>query len=221
MSTEHERGEWWIDEDGQSVYADGDIGDMNHEGLVIQRVLCSLADKMGVYDYDDGDWDYIRDKVTKKYLEDHPELEDQEIDTDKLFMMLLMINGVDTEIISLAQGNGDARQYAAENWGWKHVNDDSVNTWTLTPDDADIILSGLWDIHGELEPDDEFEIYVHTTEESYTLTIAQLEHMANGSTQILRQNLLNFDLANQAALAYGIFHDKHEMHPCYKNRIGD
>lgn len=32
------RGEYWIDENGDVDFADGDIGDRNHEGIVIDRV---------------------------------------------------------------------------------------------------------------------------------------------------------------------------------------
>lgn len=29
-------GEWWIDDGGSPMYADGDVGDMNHEMLVLE-----------------------------------------------------------------------------------------------------------------------------------------------------------------------------------------
>ena len=31
------RGEWWFQE-GQAVFADGDVGDMNHEAVVIETL---------------------------------------------------------------------------------------------------------------------------------------------------------------------------------------
>ena len=34
-------GEWWIDDNGQAVFADGDVGEYNHEGYVIGVILSS------------------------------------------------------------------------------------------------------------------------------------------------------------------------------------
>lgn len=47
------RGEYWFDEHGDSMYADGDIGDMNHEAYVIQRCIGELAGEFNVHRDDD------------------------------------------------------------------------------------------------------------------------------------------------------------------------
>ena len=39
VQEEHQTGEWWIDEDGSTTYADGDVGDRNHEGIVIETLV--------------------------------------------------------------------------------------------------------------------------------------------------------------------------------------
>lgn len=40
------RGEWWIDPDGVSQYADGDVGDQGHEGIAFEHFLWSKSEEL-------------------------------------------------------------------------------------------------------------------------------------------------------------------------------
>jgi len=103
--------------------------------------------------------------------------EDYEPFLDEVFKEL----GVTEEELALAEGNGDAREYAMEHWGWKRVAGHQIETWTLTPNDIDAIVSGIGEILGESEEGDdeklELYIYVYSNGKSYDFTLAQLEAM--------------------------------------------
>jgi hypothetical protein len=53
--------EYWIDDNGQSIYADGDVGDYNHEGYVISTIL-------GMHDLDPEQVDIENNKADRMEL---------------------------------------------------------------------------------------------------------------------------------------------------------
>jgi len=75
--------------------------------------------------------------------------------------------GISDEDYSIAEGFGDAREYAMKKWGWKRVEGNNIETWTLTPEDLQIISSGLWDAYDEEAETSTFNIYVYGTKKSY------------------------------------------------------
>ena len=75
----------------------------------------------------------------------------------------------------MAEGYGDAREYAMKHWGWKRVVDNNVETWTLTPQDMQMIASGYGDIDDELEDNTEIYIYVYSTGQHHEATLGALE----------------------------------------------
>ena len=50
---EVDRGEWWILPDGSAVFADGDVGDSNHEGHVIETLSREIYEHFLGEVYDD------------------------------------------------------------------------------------------------------------------------------------------------------------------------
>jgi len=46
------QGEYWFDENGNTMYADGDVGDMNHEAYVIQRCVGEITSIFDIYSED-------------------------------------------------------------------------------------------------------------------------------------------------------------------------
>ena len=60
-------GEYWINDDGDILHADGDTGDMNHEGHVIdtlQSQITSLLD----HNYE-HDWEKFKEKAAEAAFE--------------------------------------------------------------------------------------------------------------------------------------------------------
>ena len=145
-------GEWWI-EDGQAMFADGDIGDMSHEAHVIMKLTREILDVFGVQDdseflkelseyYDQLGFESIYD-VTINSLVDSEEL------------VAHWPNTVQRQAaVECVLGNGDARDYALVWDGWKRVKGNNVETWTLTADDLRSIADGLADT-GCFDDDDD------------------------------------------------------------------
>ena len=129
------RGEYWLDS-GQSMFADGDIGDMNHEGYAIdnaQREILSAMDGDEFSEGDGVDWDgFIA------------HLEEVHGDEDG-YLAAMKEAGISDELYQTALGMGDVRQYAAEQWGWIRVHGNDVQMRDLSQ--LDDLASGLADAH--------------------------------------------------------------------------
>lgn len=140
------RGEWWII-DGQSLFADGDSSDMNHEGYVIQSIQSKYVDD----EFNRGD--YI----------DWQGFENTFQNPDRALKGL----GMTDEEISIARGSHpDAREYGIKKLGWKRVAGNNVETQNLTSKDISDLRSGLGEIleqEAEDEEDVEFNIEVRST----------------------------------------------------------
>ena len=177
------QGEYWINESGSATYADGDIGDQNHEMVVIQSVQGLYADEQfhrGEY----VDWDgFLRSIAGEKMQEAYqnpavmqevlsiagaatPE-ELSTADMTDIAQHLLEQRGMSPEEWNIASGRGDARLYAAKNWGWKRLQGVNVETWSLTSEDLKNIANGLWDAYQEEAEDGAYNIWVSATNKWY------------------------------------------------------
>jgi hypothetical protein len=173
---EVQRGEWWIYPDGSTQFADGDVGDSNHEGYVIEQVAREI------YEHFCGD---APDQMG--YLGDHEEAILQAlIDDDRLDEAELAIwnnegsAGGPTEIlikklledkvyasqeqasdaVYIAYGSAkDARDYAMKFLNWKRMvttgNKTYVQTWFLRSEDLTAISRGVGDAWGDYGEEDE------------------------------------------------------------------
>ena len=177
------RGEWWIDESGSAVFADGDIGDVNHEGYVIQSIQSQFADPQ--FEIGEGvDWEgYKRflasnaiqeayaDQSKAQALLKQMNLQDlsqiSTVDMEELAQSLLLQRGMTPEQIEIAEGRGDIRLYAMQHLGWKRVQDSNVETFSITPNDMKIIADGLWDAYHEESEEAVFNIYVFGNKKWY------------------------------------------------------
>lgn len=176
-------GEWWIDESGNATFADGDVGDMNHEAVVIHQIQAKYAE-----DFDRGeyiDWEgFIKHISGEKMQEAYADpavmqevlgimgLSTAEqmstIDLHDLAYHLMLQNGMSEEEWQLANGGGDARLFAAKNWGWKRLDGTRVETWTLTPQDLKAIANGLWDAYQDDAEAGTYSIFVASSQKWYT-----------------------------------------------------
>jgi len=144
------RGEWWIIS-GQAVFADGDIGDMNHEMYVIQSVQRQ----------------YVDDEFDRMDYIDWEGFEQTFQNPDQALKEL----GMSDEEIEIARGqHPDAREYGIKNFGWQRVKGNSVETNTLTSEDMGNIASGLGDVLESegIDGDYNFEIEVRSTNTLYS-----------------------------------------------------
>lgn len=160
-------GEHWIDEDGNLMYADGDIGDMNHEAYVIQRARNEIAGD----EWNQGEfvnWEGFQESIASQILQAAKTNQalQQEIESEigDIYTTLpqeligydyidneLLKRGINAELLNIAQDRGDARVFGMKTWGWKRVMNNYVETFVLTYKDCQVIARGL----GEIVPDDE------------------------------------------------------------------
>lgn len=169
------RGEWWII-DGQAIFADADIGDMNHEAYVIQ----SIQSKYAYNEFDKGewiDWDGFKMKLAEEAFQEQNEQHGKiNFETYKknfpdkvedMYLAKLKEMGMTNEEYQIAEGMGDAREYGMKHLGWKRVKEHSVQTETLTSSDLKEIANGLWDAYDEECEKETFAIEVNAIRQVY------------------------------------------------------
>lgn len=166
------RGEWWII-DSQAVFADSDIGDMGHEGYVIDSVKRKYA-----YDeFDHGDWvdwdgfkiQLAREELTEQYGEEIAEklINKKDPKVEDAYLKKLKEMGITNDEYAIAEGIGDARAYGMKELGWKRVAGNSIQTQTLTRDDLKDIANGLWEAYDEEVEKSNFNIEVNANGRYY------------------------------------------------------
>lgn len=114
-------GEFWIDESGNSYYADGDIGDSNHSYYVINRIIEEKVDSQ------DMDYNTISNLPNEE----------------------LIAMGFNQEEIDIIKEKKDPRTYAMKNWGWIRIADRFCQFWALTPYTLKILGDGLYECFGD------------------------------------------------------------------------
>ena len=158
------------------MYADGDVGDVNHEGHVLRVLTHSILESFGVFEDEPDELAAYAEQVCEamglEVGEDGAEL--PSIET--LFASdQLKANWPDDArrraALTCVLGNGDARDYALQYDGWKRVKGTSVETWALSASDLDAIVDGIYDAVG-FEADkeigeDRFDIDVRITRTFY------------------------------------------------------
>jgi hypothetical protein len=207
-------GEYWFDDSGHSMYADGDIGDMNHEAYVIQACISELAGNFNVY----ADEPYLESDspIENEILEviiDELDIEDEEekeqrieqIKNDPASAMIdylvhnsSMEEQAASDLVLTAYGSHkDAREYAIKNWNWSRVQGDSIETLKLTKDALQTIARGINNVISEEGLDSEYEDSIEVLDlheytistysgKRYTITLADME---KGNVSGLEQDI--------------------------------
>ena len=163
------QGEYWFDESGTSMYADGDIGEVNHEGHVMQQMQSQYTPDQ-FNKYGDPDWEGYQEHLYQQALQQatqnktpqQAQIAQTQLDNgwNKKLHDILKQTGMTDEQIEIANGRGDSRLYAIKNWKWKRVKEDTIETWTITAKDLQSIANGLWDAYDEDARQATYEIYV-------------------------------------------------------------
>lgn len=176
------RGEYWII-DGDVEFADGDIGDMNHEAYAVDHARHIILDHFGGDSDDEIIEDSELDQAAAEALIEagipfnpddwYPaakQLFSQQPNSESLIATL-----------QCALGMGDAREIAMRYWGWKWCRRSNIATWTFTQSDRQQIVRGLNEIISQ-ETDEEADwdsleitIGVGSTGKRYSMTVAELE----------------------------------------------
>lgn len=164
---EHERGEWWIDESGHVTFADIELGDSGHEGVVIQYLAHEILEHFGI-DSDEPGLLSDHEESIKHSLLAHKEMSEEDLaDWDAssgsrcpygvILKKLIEDKAFPTpeqaqEALTIAYGSKgvDARDYAMKYLNWKIMKAKGsiieIQTWSLKPEDLGTIVRGIWDI---------------------------------------------------------------------------
>ena len=140
------QGEWWI-MGGQAQFADGDVGDMNHSGYVIEHIISNHIDE-------------LNEILEQKGMDEA--YESDQIDLDNFTRDELVAAGLSNEEIMALNGSMDPRDYGMKHLGWKRVKGNYIQTYTLTNDDLKEITNGLWEADENCE-NEEFNIEIGST----------------------------------------------------------
>jgi hypothetical protein len=160
--------EWWLI-DGQAVFADGDIGDINHEGYVIQALMSELVEDVNTETGSRIDPEYADtptlDFEIRKYLDIDPTDMDEDKKVENFIINEL---GFSREKLDVIQGKVDARDYGMKVLGWKRVHGTSIQTWTLEDKDLKEIADAMYDACQEEAEEFEYEIEVMSNGKFFT-----------------------------------------------------
>jgi hypothetical protein len=117
------QGEFWI-QDGSVEFADGDVGEFNHEGIAYQEACRKLSDELGLEF--DGEFDPFYEAIVE-YAAELQEANGQEVsemNTPQAIDVILRDNGKDPAqfrgliACALMDPSADPREYAMKHWGW-------------------------------------------------------------------------------------------------------
>jgi hypothetical protein len=169
---EHERGEWWIDESGTVTFADNTIGDSGHESIVISYLSNEILSHFGIEEDEVGFLNEWENELKAMLVADDNFTPEDEIMWEhkgptEVILKKLIEDGAykdpeqaeDAVYIAWGSSSRDARDYAMKYLRWKlmksHGADIEVQTWTLKPEDLDIVVRGIWDIIEDTESTDD------------------------------------------------------------------
>lgn len=142
-------GEWWIDDSGQTVFADGDIGDTNHEIYAFWAALGIDPDESTEYRARriKQDWDEVLDLKKRCPSDEETQVADaydiaksledvypgSGIDNTQAIGLLIM--GADKDAVKFFRyGSGDARDYMILKYNWIRVHGNSFQMKTFDDD---------------------------------------------------------------------------------------
>jgi hypothetical protein len=178
------RGEYWFDERGKAMYADGKDA-MDHQTYVIQRCAETVANYFGLDEFNENSMiDRITDKVGNSWgdIENDP--------ASAIIKYLVTFFKMDEEkaddlVLTAYGSHGDAREYAIKNWNWIRVHGPNIEVNKLNTQTLKKVAEGIRDAleqEGEMYEDDSYEradrgVYnISTyTGKRYTITLDDME----------------------------------------------
>jgi hypothetical protein len=190
------RGEYWFDENGNAQYADGDVGDMNHEAHVIARCGYQVANYFGLDEFDEN---AIINEISDEVGDEWGDIENDPADAIIKYLVTFFKMPEDkaSELVLTAYGStNDARDYAIKNWNWIRVHGTNIEVNKLNAQTLKKVAEGIGDAleqEGNMYEDDSYEragkveyIISTYTGKRYTIT---LDNMEAGSVSGLEEDV--------------------------------
>lgn len=197
--------EYWIDDSGSAMFADGDIGDYNHEGYV-QSVLLSQygfdweSDGVDIHNPDfpsewvSNNFEEAKDYYVKqgKWTPQWQQMEDNgdiaELVKEMGYWManstIFELSGASPEEAEIMTGGGDAREFAKKNWGWARVEGKNIEVYQISPGMMKTLASGYAEAFS-LEPEDDMEVTIYCSIDDSWYTDVPLSVLDTGDIKKL------------------------------------
>jgi hypothetical protein len=165
------RGEYWIIS-GEPVFADGDVGGMNHEAYVIQHLTSQFLEYFDIYEDDVGNLSEYDDYIKRWFIDEEiidSDEKEEEYDMDPadfMFEYLWSTHGEEFNnkehfqdaffIAYQSSTANNARDFGMKHLRWKRIYGNNIQTWHLQNEDAQDISNGITKIiDQEFDIDDE------------------------------------------------------------------
>lgn len=148
-------GEWWIDDSGMAQYADGDVGDQNHEGMALQAILSEHG--IDVEDPETPElWPGHITKAEEKWLVKH---------------------GMPKNVAKALQEAADIRELMIEWKGWMRIAGSAVELWEWNQAALDTLRGGIYEAWGgddwdTLDPEElDFDVMIEEASTRRTFAV--------------------------------------------------
>jgi len=182
------RGEYWI-QNGQVDFADGDVGDQNHEMVALNHVasehldsLFDYAEELGMETEEFDRYSENPSSTASELLSSiHHELVEKGVSSVQVAPEVIGKLGINAETYKMLGGGGDARLYVMKNEGWIAIRSNNIELFGYDANKKKQLASGLEDIldqEGIEEPYEqiEFGLYDHKTNRSSEVTLADIKN---------------------------------------------
>lgn len=166
-------GEYWICNTGDTIYADGGVGDINHASCVVHTMRDRITE--AVVGEADVDWEQFRPHLIG-LARRGPLPTGSERDCLEVFLREYEISW---EMFAIADGYGDACAYAMEHWGWSRLAGYNIETWAITPTVLQTLAAGVGEVleeDGNSVPDEEllFTVWAYDVKRSFEFSLAEM-----------------------------------------------
>jgi len=182
------RGEYWI-QDGRVEFADGDVGDQNHEMVALNSIaadhldsLMDYAEELNIDKEELGGMDDDPSQTVHHLLQAiYYTLLESGVSPVKISELIIKKLGINMEVYKLLGGGGDARLYVMKHDGWIAVRSNNIELFGYDANNKKQISNGIEEIldqEGIEEPDEEieFSVYDHKTNRSFDATLADIKN---------------------------------------------
>lgn len=125
------KGEYWFDESGNAQYADGDVGDMNHEAYVIQQCGAEVASFFNLDEFHENN---IISEIGDEIGDEWGDIENDPANAIIKYLVTFckMSETKASDLVLTAYGSTvDAREYAIKNWNWIRVHGTNIEVHKL------------------------------------------------------------------------------------------
>ena len=176
-------GEFWIDETGFATFADGNIGDFNHEGLALQTIRCRILNSIGA-DFDDSicDDDFYTNLIQKELeLEEEPSVWTAE---KAILKRLEEDKDPEYELIKRLVNSKDPRETVINEFGWIWVKGNWAGFKEINQESLKRLSQGFQEIVNDEEDVEGIEVTLRVFNENKEYSIS-LNDILNGNFESL------------------------------------